>query len=171
MLVPNSNTEYRVLIGDRDADDTTDLSDNGSDTEEQDTAYKSDIKKVLDSKHVIGGKPIVDELDFEPDSLMSVDESEDFEKVYNEYSKSEDTVDATTVIKIGEKQDQKEKDSILVLGVDSGPLPKTEFNLKEEIHRTAFNGHANEDLRNSNEIAVDSLEIEAISNEKGFFCL
>ncbi|CAH3970682.1 unnamed protein product [Pieris brassicae] len=168
MLVPNSNTEYRVLIGDRDADDTTDLSDNASDTEENET-YQSDIKKVLESKHVIGSKPKVDEVcDFEPDSLMSVNGSEEFEKIYNEYSKSEDTVDAVEVKNVGELQEiDRHEDSILLIGVDSGPLPKTEFNLKEEIHRTARNGHAMfEDLRNIKEMSIDSLEMDGIPNEK-----
>ncbi|XP_047520679.1 uncharacterized protein LOC125059993 isoform X3 [Pieris napi] len=167
MLVPNSNTEYRVLIGDRDADDTTDLSDNASDTEENET-YQSDIKKVLESKHVIGGKPKVDEeLDFEPDSLMSVNGSEEFEKIYNEYSKSEDTVDAVEVKNVGIQEIDRHEDSILVIGVDSGPLPKTEFNLKEEIHRTAINGHdVFEDLRNTKEMSIDSLEMDGVPKEK-----
>ncbi|CAG4989043.1 unnamed protein product [Colias eurytheme] len=168
MLVPNSNTEYRALIGDRDADDTTDLSDNASETEEQDIEYKSDIKKVLDSKHVIGGKIKVDEaLDFEPDSLMSVDGADEFEKIYNEYSKSEDTVDsvnpgAVTKNITNEEIDNNHDDShdsILLVGVDSGPIPKTEFNLKEEIHRTVMNGHAEyDDMADSKEIMKDSLE-------------
>ncbi|XP_045488615.1 uncharacterized protein LOC110994984 isoform X3 [Pieris rapae] len=167
MLVPNSNTEYRVLIGDRDADDTTDLSDNASDTEENET-YQSDIKKVLESKHVIGGKPKVDEvLDFEPDSLMSVNGSEEFEKIYNEYSKGEDTVDAVEVKNVGIQEIDRHEDSILLLGVDSGPLPKTEFNLKEEIHRTAINGHdVFEDSRHTKEMSIDSLEMDGIPNEK-----
>ncbi|XP_045498948.1 uncharacterized protein LOC123696652 isoform X2 [Colias croceus] len=168
MLVPNSNTEYRALIGDRDADDTTDLSDNASETEEQDIEYKSDIKKVLDSKHVIGGKLKVDEaLDFEPDSLMSVDGADEFEKIYNEYSKSEDTVDSVNPSAVTKNITTEEidnnhedsHDSILLVGVDSGPIPKTEFNLKEEIHRTVMNGHAEyDDMADSKEIMKDSLE-------------
>ncbi|XP_045776160.1 uncharacterized protein LOC123874672 isoform X4 [Maniola jurtina] len=154
MLVPNSNTQYRALIGDRDADDTTDLSDNGSDAEDQDIEYKSDVKKVLDSKHVIGGKPKVEEvLDFEPDSLTIIDEPQNAEEAYNERIISEDTVDfkppdiniATnnnSGIIINEDHENNH-DSILLLDIDSGPISKTEFNLKEEIHRTMMNGHAN----------------------------
>lgn len=53
MLIPNSNTEYRARIGDRDAEDTTDLSDVGSEADEM----SSDIKHVLvNSKTIIGGK-------------------------------------------------------------------------------------------------------------------
>lgn len=147
MLVPNSNTQYRALIGDRDADDTTDLSDNASDNEEQEVEYKSDIKKVLDSKHVIGGKPKIDEtLDFEPDSLNII-EGEDVVPAKNELAETEDTVDSGFIQKnmsnghIYNDTDES-PNSILVLGVDSGPLPKTEFNLKEEIHRSVINGHA-----------------------------
>lgn len=162
MLVPNSNTQYRALIGDRDADDTTDLSDNASDNEEPDVEYKSDIKKVLDSKHVIGGKPKIDEtLDFEPDSLMMI-ENEDVTQVKNELTESEDTVDSGLIQKnmsnaniIYNDKDERHN-SILVLGVNSGPLPKTEFNLKEEIHRTVLNGHAENDV--DEEIGEDSIE-------------
>ncbi|XP_072947710.1 uncharacterized protein M7BP isoform X2 [Epargyreus clarus] len=171
MLVPNSNTEYRALIGDRDAEDTTDLSDNASDAEEQSEEFKSDVKRVLDSKHVIGGKPKVDALDFEPDSLMSVDGTDDFEKLYNEYNQSEDTVDAvnTKFVENGNSNNEKvngdleenldnKNDSILIVGVDSGPLPKAEFNVKEEIHRT-LNGNAEayiEDLNHSASQALDT---------------
>uniref|UniRef100_A0A1E1WC04 Uncharacterized protein n=1 Tax=Pectinophora gossypiella TaxID=13191 RepID=A0A1E1WC04_PECGO len=147
MLVPNSNTEYRALIGDRDADDTTDLSDNASEGDEE-AEYKSDIKRVLDSKHVIGGKPKIDELlDFEPDSLNMVDAGDEFEICDNEQDK--DVVDAvnneinddTAKPDNHDKQDE-DKDSVLVLGMDSGPLTKAEFALKEEIHRTLLNGTA-----------------------------
>ncbi|XP_047532772.1 uncharacterized protein LOC125067912 isoform X2 [Vanessa atalanta] len=148
MLVPNSNTQYRALIGDRDADDTTDLSDNGTDNEEE-LEYTSDIKKVLNSKHVIGGKPKVDEFDFEPDSLMIIDGIEDYDKA-NENNTNEEPITATNLNLVTQKDKVHENivysqddthDSILVLGVDSGPITKTEFNLKEEIHRTALNGH------------------------------
>ncbi|XP_046973276.1 uncharacterized protein LOC124539862 isoform X2 [Vanessa cardui] len=156
MLVPNSNTQYRALIGDRDAEDTTDLSDNGTDNEEE-LEYTSDIKKVLNSKHVIGGKPKVDEFDFEPDSLMIIDGIEDYDKA-NENNTNEEPLTATNVNVVTQKDKVHENivysqddthDSILVLGVDSGPIAKTEFNLKEEIHRTALNGH-NEIFDNDN---------------------
>ena len=162
MLVPNSNTQYRALIGDRDADDTTDLSDNASDNEEPDVEYKSDIKKVLDSKHVIGGKPKINEtLDFEPDSLMMI-EDKDVTQITNELTESEDTVDSGLIQKnmgngnIIYNDKDESHNSILVLGVNSGPLPKTEFNLKEEIHRTALNGHAGNDV--DEEMREDSIE-------------
>ncbi|KAJ0182811.1 hypothetical protein K1T71_002180 [Dendrolimus kikuchii] len=147
MLVPNSNTEYRALIGDRDADDTTDLSDNASETEE--TEYKSDIKRVLDSKHVIGGKSKFEE-DFEPDSLTIVED--DFQKlVENEYKDNEKAVDdiinqindnnVTIVESVNVNSvDKVDGPDVLVLGIDSGPIPKAEFALKQEIHR-AINGH------------------------------
>lgn len=78
MLIPNSNTEYRALIGDRDADDTTDLSDIGSETEE----ISSDIKHVLiNSKTIIGGKnpdiisAMIDQ-DDSPNDLVKDDDEE-----------------------------------------------------------------------------------------------
>ncbi|XP_050680452.1 uncharacterized protein LOC126976256 isoform X3 [Leptidea sinapis] len=180
MLVPNSNTEYRVLIGDRDADDTTDLSDNGSETEDQDAEYKSDIKKVLDSKHVIGGKAKVHEiLDFEPDSLMSVnaESADEFEKIYKEYSKDEDPVDAVNNDAIIKNIVNKEVEShnienngdnsILIVDLESGPLTKTEFNLKEEIHRTLFNGHTDiSDLSSEKDNAIDSLDYDQIDSKE-----
>lgn len=147
MLVPNSNTEYRALIGDRDADDTTDLSDNASEIEESE--YKSDIKRVLDSKHVIGGKTKIDD-DFEPDSLTIVED--DFQKlVENEYKDNETAVNdiineindnnVTIVESINmNSADTVDGPDVLVLGIDSGPIPKAEFALKQEIHR-AINGH------------------------------
>ncbi|CAH2102986.1 unnamed protein product [Euphydryas editha] len=151
MLVPNSNTQYRALIGDRDADDTTDLSDNGSDNEEE-LEYTSDVKKVLNSKHVIGGKPKLEEiLDFEPDSLMIIDSNEEFERTDKIIEKEEPVTTGDKDV-FNQKDIKHEKivyntndnghDSILVLGVNSGPISMAEFNLKEEIHRTTLNGHA-----------------------------
>lgn len=176
MLVPNSNTEYRALIGDRDADDTTDLSDNASDTEEQ-TEYKSDIKRVLDCKHVIGGKTLFEEtLDFEPDSLTVEDGAEEFEKLVDKEYKNETAVDAI-INEINdnnftvETTNNNELDNVdkLLVGIDEGPLPKAEFNLKEEIHRTLMNGNASEypdDNSSTNEeVFIDS--IESITNNKG----
>ncbi|XP_028167321.1 uncharacterized protein LOC114357751 isoform X1 [Ostrinia furnacalis] len=173
MLVPNSNTEYRALIGDRDADDTTDLSDNASDQEEEpDEQYKSDIKKVLDSKHVIGGKPKHDDMDFEPDSLTIID-GDDFEQsgtehednvadAVNEQLNNNKVIDAK-IIHANDDYDNSH-DSILIIDIDSGPLPKTEFSVKEEIHRAILsrkpdkcfdevdakiNGNSSEDLLDS----------------------
>lgn len=153
MLVPNSNTEYRALIGDRDADDTTDLSDNASDSEEQ-GEYKSDMKKVLDSKHVIGGKPKVEECDFEPDSLTIIDGvDDDFEKlvekmdddvtvdaIINEINDNKATIDETNNANSVDQVDSGK----LLISIDSGPLTKAEFALKEEIHRTLLNGNTEE---------------------------
>ncbi|KAJ2940722.1 hypothetical protein O0L34_g14833 [Tuta absoluta] len=157
MLVPNSNTEYRVLIGDRDADDTTDLSDNASEAEEE-AEYKSDIKRVLDSKHVIGGKPKVDEYDFEPDSLNMVDTGEEFVQIETNKNivsaVNNDVTDVeklTTQVneainddikKIDANKQSGQKDFVLILGIDSGPVPKAEFAVKEEIHRSLLNGNA-----------------------------
>lgn len=151
MLVPNSNTQYRALIGDRDADDTTDLSDNGSDNEEE-LEYTSDVKKVLNSKHLIGGKPKVEEiLDFEPDSLMIIDSNEEYEKNNDNIIENEEPVNATNKDVFTQKDinhdniiynNDNSHDSILVLSVNSGPISTAEFNLREEIHRTALNGHA-----------------------------
>ncbi|CAK1544376.1 unnamed protein product [Leptosia nina] len=168
MLVPNSNTEYRVLIGDRDADDTTDLSDNASDAEDQDVTYKSDIKKVLDSKHLIGGKPKIGEvLEFEPDSLMSIDG-----RISDNYSKDEDTVDSLdTSLQDVSKQEKVQcinanmNESVLELSTDSGPLLKTEFNLKEEIHRTA-NGSVEYDSLSNSERNTNSLENNESPHDK-----
>lgn len=181
MLVPNSNTEYRVLIGDRDADDTTDLSDNASDVEE-DSQYKSDIKRVLDSKHVIGGKPTLvdDGMDFEPDSLTILDEADDFEKVDDFEYKDPKVVDAinsefddndVNKNKISDKVEDG-NDSIMVLGIDSGPLSKAEFNLKEEIHRTLLNGNADfteiKEVHSTSNGNVGKDEVDNFSNSKGW---
>ncbi|GLV38956.1 Myosin-7a binding protein [Carabus blaptoides fortunei] len=69
MLVPNPSTEFRALIGDRDAEDTSDLSETGSDIE--DTESMHDIKTILvDSRTIIGGKNLIDKIDpeiFEPE--------------------------------------------------------------------------------------------------------
>ncbi|KAJ8736675.1 hypothetical protein PYW08_007331 [Mythimna loreyi] len=152
MLVPNSNTEYRALIGDRDADDTTDLSDNASDSEEQ-AEYKSNMKKVLDSKHVIGGIRKVEENDFEPDSLTIVDGVDDFDKLVEKMDDDE-TVDAiineindnnvTIVESINENATDQVDGGKLLVGIESGPLTKAEFAVKEEIHRTLLNGNTEE---------------------------
>lgn len=159
MLVPNSNTEYRALIGDRDADDTTDLSDNASDSEEQPAEYKSDMKKVLDSKHVIGGKPKLDESDFEPDSLTIVDGADEFDKLVDKVVGDDETVDAiineindnsVTIVEAVDGDTTNHVDNgKLVLGIDSGPVPKAEFIVTEEIHRTLLNGNAEELTENN----------------------
>lgn len=61
MLVPKPSTEYRALIGDRDAEDTTDLSETVSDLEETDSIH--DIKTMLvDSRTVIGGKNLLGDI-------------------------------------------------------------------------------------------------------------
>lgn len=55
MLVPNPTSEAKVLIGDRDAEDTTDLSDAASDF--GDTEIVPGINTILvESKTIIGGK-------------------------------------------------------------------------------------------------------------------
>lgn len=176
MLVPNSNTEYRALIGDRDADDTTDLSDNASDQEDEPDEYKSDIKKVLDSKHVIGGKPKLDEMDFEPDSLTIID-GNDYEQYSGNELEDNGVTDAVNK-QLNNNNPIDEKiniqangtyengpESILLLDIDSGPLPKTEFSVKEEIHRAIFNRKADDcfdevDAKingNNTETVLDSL--------------
>lgn len=64
MLVPNPSTDFRALIGDRDAEDTTDLSETGSDIEETDSA--GDIKTILiDSRTIIGGKNLLENISTE----------------------------------------------------------------------------------------------------------
>lgn len=149
MLVPNPNSEYRAMIGDREADDTTDLSDNGSDAEEEQAEYKSDIQLVLDSKRVIGGKSstIEEALDFEPDSLTIIGEPLEYEDEDDRNTQAinvdvgnkivNDTVNQKLVTNIEYKD-------VLIFGIDSGPLPKAEFSMKEEIHRTCLNGSVDE---------------------------
>lgn len=151
MLVPNSNTEYKALIGDRDADDTTDLSDNASEGGDEEVEFKSDVKKVLDSKHVIGGKQKIDDFDVEPDSLTLIDESDDLKSIkFNDFIKHGDMYDSIEDNYITKSNNQKEdiinndSNNILLMGVDCGPIAKAEFNLKEEIHRTMLNGHVDE---------------------------
>ncbi|KPJ15370.1 hypothetical protein RR48_03160 [Papilio machaon] len=181
MLVPNSNADYRALIGDRDAEDTTDLSDNASDAEEQAADYKSDVKKVLDSKHIIGGKAKVPEIhtdDFEADSLdnMIFIGSDDNEK-YNETRETISSVGGNKTDLDNEENtnhvnNNEERDSILLLDVESGPPPKAEFNLKEEIHRSIFNYTKTGlliDLDTSQAMEADSLEnIDHDPNSKIF---
>ncbi|XP_030021103.2 uncharacterized protein LOC115440786 isoform X3 [Manduca sexta] len=183
MLVPNSNTEYRALIGDRDADDTTDLSDNASDADE-DAEYKSDIKRVLDSKHIIGGKTkINDPLDMEPDSLTIIENAKEFEKlVEDEYKENEKAMDKvineindnnvtiveTINVNTSDKVDSGQE-SILILGIEDGPLPKAEFAMNEEIHRTGLNGDINgyADVKTNGEVcngSAGSLPEKVLSN-------
>ncbi|XP_062524506.1 uncharacterized protein LOC101745080 isoform X6 [Bombyx mori] len=189
MLVPNSNAEYRALIGDRDADDTTDLSDYTSDAEDE-PEFTSDIKRTLHSKHVIGGKLKLDEtLDFEPDSLTIIDD-EVFEEPVEGIKQNEKAlnsmldeindnnvcvVETSTIVDKNEIDgvDRDEidgaKDSVLVIGIESGPLPKAEFNLKEEIHRTPVNGYGKEnvDVEFNDEVGneyLDSLQNQGSIN-------
>ncbi|XP_053619107.1 uncharacterized protein M7BP isoform X2 [Plodia interpunctella] len=169
MLVPNSNTEYRVLIGDRDADDTTDLSDNASDAEE-DAEYKSDIKRVLDSKHLIGGKTKIDEEDFEPDSLTIIDGNDDFEKSNDFEFQDKQVLDAVNNDINDNKIKENGNDSVMILDIDSGPLSKAEFNLKEEIHRTLLNGNGefvNIDELNSITSDVNKDVVDVFTSAKG----
>ncbi|CAG9580954.1 unnamed protein product [Danaus chrysippus] len=152
MLVPNSNTQYRALIGDRDADDTTDLSDNASDAEED--QYKSSIQKAVASKHVIGGKPKIEEvLDFEPDSLNIVDDIEIYEE---EHQDDKNIPDAAEIVRNDESK--------LVVAVDSGPIHKAEFNLKEEIHRTVVNGHNEDSEEDADNKHIETCESSTVNN-------
>lgn len=58
MLVPNPTTEAKVFIGDKEAENTSDLSDVASDYEEVEA--NPTINSILvDSKTVIGGKNLV----------------------------------------------------------------------------------------------------------------
>lgn len=58
MLVPNPTTEAKVFIGDKEAENTSDLSDIASDYEEVETTPT--INTILvDSKTVIGGKNLM----------------------------------------------------------------------------------------------------------------
>lgn len=164
MLVPNSNTEYRVLIGDRDADDTTDLSDNASDGDEE-AEYKSDVKRVLDSRHLIGGKPKIENLlDYEPDSLTVLQ---------NDIKKDEtiEAVNSEITERIENNFDSLENgnESVLVLDIESGPLPKAEFALKEEIHRTLFNGNIEDHMPeiNGHMNGHDTDEVDSVPVNKG----
>lgn len=178
MLVPNSNAEYRAMIGDRDADDTTDLSDNASDAEEEQTEFKSDVKRILDSKHLIGGKTKVEEqLDFEPDSLTILDGVAEFDEEDSDDNKVNDAVNGDadgginsnnkgtvdTINKDLVKNMENGNDSILFYGIESGPLPKTEFSVKEEIHRTLMhmNGNGNDiDVVDGVKKAVDANKVD-----------
>lgn len=59
MLVPNPSTDAKVFIGDREADDTTDLSDAASDYDDDQSESESapSLETILvKSKTVIGGK-------------------------------------------------------------------------------------------------------------------
>ncbi|KAK4879365.1 hypothetical protein RN001_007511 [Aquatica leii] len=74
MLVPNPISEAKVLIGDREADDTSDLSDIGSDYE--DTGKAIGIESLLvDSKTIIGGKNPIASINNEIQSDGSTDAS------------------------------------------------------------------------------------------------
>lgn len=55
MLVPNPVVEAKVLIGDRDAEDTTDLSDAASDYGDIDTVPTANTI-LIENKTIIGGK-------------------------------------------------------------------------------------------------------------------
>lgn len=58
MLVPSPNTELRTMIGDQDADDTSDLSETGSDIDDAETV--ASYKNILvDSRTIIGGKNLL----------------------------------------------------------------------------------------------------------------
>ncbi|KAF5291019.1 hypothetical protein FQR65_LT11472 [Abscondita terminalis] len=74
MLVPNPTTEAKVLIGDREAEDTSDLSDIGSDYGETEKAPRIE-SLLIDSKTIIGGKNII-EMQNEIQSDGSIDDSE-----------------------------------------------------------------------------------------------
>lgn len=190
MLVPNSNTEYRALIGDRDADDTTDLSDNASDDETEVNEVKSDIKRVLESKHIIGGKSKINEeiLDFEPDSLTSMDGVMEFDsldgsyvgddvKTYNlidavnnevnndnDKQKIFDNVRQDEIKSVEGENHSHSHNSILMVGIDSGPLNKAEFAV-EEIHRSFVNGKMDDlNLGSLLEVHTETIEKDNYDN-------
>lgn len=58
MLVPNPSTDFRALIGDRDAEDTSDLSETDVDVDDSETLPS--LKNILvDSRTIIGGKNVL----------------------------------------------------------------------------------------------------------------
>lgn len=146
MLVPNSNADYRALIGDQDAEDISDLSDNNTDMEEEEIEYQSDIKKALDSQHVIGGRKKLDGvIDFEPESLTSEDIDFHVTKAKNTavIEATNDEADSSNIDKIdtvNKNVIRNADESVLHRDVDSGPMDRAEFSVKEEIHRT-LNGY------------------------------
>lgn len=90
MLVPSPSTEFRALIGDRDADDTTDLSETGSDIDDTETV--STIKNILvDSRTVIGGKNLLENIN--PELLNPEVLEQELDEVDDDMFKPKDDVD------------------------------------------------------------------------------
>lgn len=83
MLVPNPTTEAKVFIGDREAENTSDLSDVASDYEEVEATPTMNAI-LVDSKTVIGGKNL---MCF--DGVGSKEEDKTEEIVVNGYEKGE----------------------------------------------------------------------------------
>lgn len=87
MLVPNPTTDAKVLIGDREAEDTSDLSDAASDY--GDTESVPSINNILvESKTIIGGHNL---LSFDsPDSDTADRQSSDDTSLSNEGGEMEE---------------------------------------------------------------------------------
>lgn len=95
MLVPNPTTEAKVFIGDKEAENTSDLSDVASDYEEVEVTPT--INTILvDSKTVIGGKNLIC---FDDVSAKQQEET----VIVNGHQKESTEVNGTDVQK--EKQD------------------------------------------------------------------
>lgn len=72
MLVPNPTIETKVLIGDRDAEDTTDLSDAASDYGDIETVPT--VNSILiENKTIIGGKNALNNITTPEDTLVTAE--------------------------------------------------------------------------------------------------
>ena len=97
MLVPHPAVETKVLIGDREAEDTSDLSETESDFTASEVY--SDIKNILvDSRTIIGGKNIIKSLeiinvedDAEADGEIEVEVSTENVKSEDKFEKVRET--------------------------------------------------------------------------------
>lgn len=101
MLVPNPTIEAKVLIGDRDAEDTTDLSDAGSDFGDVEVAQGRE-SILVESKTVIGGKNLLASVNVEEEekevsedgSTDAADIVEETERVMEQFMSNEQNTDS-----------------------------------------------------------------------------
>lgn len=115
MLVPSSNTCYKALIGDRDAEDTTDLSECSSTRSDEES--EKELMETIDN--VIPKSPRTSECDVEnyqvPNDTMQLDEDK-VDYVCRRKTKAEEIAAEKVVEDEDDKKEPSESSPTLITG-------------------------------------------------------
>lgn len=103
MLVPSSNTYYKALIGDRDAEDTSDLSECSS--TKSDEEIEKEVTEAINN--VIPRSPRTPECDTETNQQVSNDTTQLGEDEVDHVCQTKTKIEETAKEKVAENKDDK----------------------------------------------------------------